>query len=206
MFTSLPAVVTALVLSPAQRLHTQHLQRAGTVSALQYSAELPEMYRKRWIGGTTEGERVTQEIKPAAASINAPANSEIATIFGALLGTSVAAALGAGVSTLQVDQTLRQLEAAGMFDQDVLITDTLVNMVDSATQVGWILIPLTLLYLARPTITAREAVDALDTVFDDVEACLVETQLCGPASFDSTEDGMVCVEDHSRGYLSWECA
>jgi hypothetical protein len=28
---------------------------------------------------------------------------------------------------------------------------------------------------------------------------------CGPSSFDSTEDGMICIEDPESGSLKWIC-
>jgi len=40
------------------------------------------------------------------------------------------------------------------------------------------------------------------------EACLVqeEDHVCGPISFDSTDDGMVCVEVWEAGKLRWACS
>lgn len=169
--------------------------RTTAVSAMALEGELPAMYRARW-----------QEDDGKRSPMPRVSSNAVAPVVGALVGVSAMAAIGVGASAVGVDKSLMMLANAGLFDQDVLVTDLYMGWLDAANVVGLILLPMVAIYLATPDATAEDVAAAVDGLFNDVEACLVEAEICGPVSFDSSEDGMVCVEDYSSGKLRWECA
>jgi len=189
-----PTALAMLVGTPAP---TAWQPRAPPAVALASSSgELPNMYRERW-SGEKETSSVVAKVR---------VSKEVGQLTGALVGSSLMAIAGVGASSLQIDQALSQLRAVGLFEQNERIIDILAEFSAAANMAGLILLPLVALYMVRPETTASEAAEALDAIFVEAEACLVDAQICGSASFDSVEDGMVCVEDTSGGKLRWVCA
>jgi len=124
----------------------------------------------------------------------------------ALVGAVACALAGYGLSAASADQSLAMLGKADMFNQEVLFTDILAKGVDSANAVGIVLLPLAVLYLlkvqGRGALTEdqqEEWVCVIDELAANVES------ICGPASFDSTEDGMTCIADESGASIRWVC-
>jgi hypothetical protein len=159
---------------------------------------LPTMYRNRWSGEPRE------ETLSSRVSIR---DEKVARIVGAVLGASVAAAIGFGASTYSTDTSLSMLGAAGLFNEHVLFTDILMRWADRANTAGNFVLPLAVLYLMQAKPSTYLATAEADLAEIEEEACLIamEEPVCGKESFDSTDDGMICVEDYSRGSLRWVC-
>jgi hypothetical protein len=183
---------TAAFVSPTTRMPVvQH--RSTSPAALHASDELPLMYRKRWQNVDNQPETKKASITPNQAQM-----------AGALLGASLMTAIGVGVSTVNVDHSLEMLSAAGLFDQSVLFTDSLMSGFDVADRVGLVALPLGAMLLMLKDNT-ESAVAFREIIEEEAEACLVDRPICGKASFDSV-DGMVCIETYVQGKLRWECA
>eukprot|EP00326_Haptolina_ericina_P024591 CAMPEP_0181181806 /NCGR_PEP_ID=MMETSP1096-20121128/7537_1 /TAXON_ID=156174 ORGANISM="Chrysochromulina ericina, Strain CCMP281" /NCGR_SAMPLE_ID=MMETSP1096 /ASSEMBLY_ACC=CAM_ASM_000453 /LENGTH=167 /DNA_ID=CAMNT_0023270341 /DNA_START=214 /DNA_END=717 /DNA_ORIENTATION=+ len=135
-------------------------------------------------------------------------SSSAAYTVGALLGVSAAAAASVAVSSMSTDASLSMLGAAGYFNEKVLFTDILMRWFDTANGVGYAVLPLAVLYLMQAAPSEYLSVANADFAELEAEACLIalEEPVCGRASFDSTDDGMMCVEDYSSGKLRWACA
>jgi len=164
------------------------------------SSALPDMYRERWAHDTNE------DVAPPKESVAIANEFDAAKYVGALLGSSAMAAIGVSFSTASTDYSLSLLNTAGMFDQSVLFTDKLMDALDTANVAGYAMLPLAVLYMMQAT--PKVYVEAVQDVLQE-EACLIPEEqepICGAMSFDSTEDGMFCIEDYSSGGLKWVCA
>ena len=126
-----------------------------------------------------------------------------ASVLGALIGASACALAGAGVSEASTDQTLSMLNSAGLFTEDVLFTDLLLQGIDAGNVAGYAVLMLAVtILLVKPDAWAY----ATHLAAEEVEACLIddsEGPICGPAQM--LED-MVCVEQSNGGDLHWVCA
>ena len=115
------------------------------------------------------------------------APSGLASTVGALGGATIAATVGTLLSAHDVEAS-----------SNVLFSDEPIGMMVFACAVSG-------------TFLAYSREGALDNnLVGEDEACIIkETEdehVCGPVSFDSTDDGMVCVEVTEGGKLRWECA
>jgi hypothetical protein len=123
----------------------------------------------------------------------------------ALVGALVCAVAGYGLSTATADEALARLSHANLFSQDVLYTDLLMKGLDGANAAGIVLLPLAALYLmkAQGQLLPEEDVEDWACIIDEFSSSAAS--LCGPASFDSTEDGLTCIADESGDSIRWVC-
>ena len=106
------------------------------------------------------------------------AQSTAATsVMGALVGASTCALAGAGLAAATSDGALAMLGATGMFDQDVLFTDLLVQGYDAGNTAGYAVLALALMIaLASPEAWNSAAVLATE----EIDACLLDYEADGP--------------------------
>merc|ERR1719345_522077 len=133
------------------------------------------------------------------------ARSDAATsVMGALVGASTCALAGVGLAAARSDGALAMLGSTGLFDQDVLFTDLLVQGYDAGNTAGYAVLALSLMIaLASPEAWDSAAVLATE----EIDACLLDYEadgpICGKASF---EDGLTCIEQYTNGQTRWVCA
>ena len=133
------------------------------------------------------------------------AQSTAATsVMGALVGASTCALAGAGLAAATSDGALAMLGSTGMFDQDVLFTDLLVQGYDAGNTAGYAVLALSLMIaIASPEAWDSAAVLATE----EIDACLLDYDsdgpICGKATF---EDGLTCIEQYTNGQTRWVCA
>ena len=93
------------------------------------------------------------------------------------------------------------LGASGMYDQDILFTDFLVQGVEVGNAAGYFLLAMALMIaVAAPEVWATKI------AAEEVDGCLIddfEGPVCGPVKM--LED-MVCVEQTRDGKPQWVCA
>ena len=86
---------------------------------------------------------------------------------------------------------------------------------DAANVAGAATLPLAVLYLMQASPDEYLAVANADLEALQAEGCfvswetqgtIVEEPVCGPISFDSVDDGYLCIADESSGSLKWMCA
>jgi hypothetical protein len=196
------------MLCSAYVVSTNVVNPSGAAVVRMSSTMLPDMYRSRW--AQDDSHLTTTPEKSLETHYSA------AKYCGALLGASAVAAIGVGASTMSTDYSLSLLGAAGIFNEHVLFTDLLMRWLDAANVAGCATLPLAVLYLmqASPDDFLATANRDAKVMAEDAEACLVTWEtvgeavesVCGAVSFDSTDDGMMCVEDYSTGSLKWVCA
>jgi len=191
--------LTATFVGPAAMPRHPHLIRMS-------STALPDMYRERW--HHDQSHKVATPKQDALES-----EFSAATYVGGLLGASAVAAIGFGASAYSTDFSLSLLGATGMAYEKVLFTDILMRWLDISNVAGCAILPLAVLYLMQASPTKYLAQANADLAAIEDEACLIEWQtdgvevpICGAVSFDSTDDGMLCVESYSSGSLKWVCA
>jgi len=126
------------------------------------------------------------------------------SVMGALVGASTCALAGAGLAAATSDGAMAMLGSTGMFDQDVLFTDLLVQGYDAGNTAGYAVLALSLMIaLASPEAWDSAAVLATE----EIDACLLDYDadgpICGKATF---EDGLTCIEQYTNGQTRWVCA
>ena len=144
------------------------------------------------------------QVTMVATSLEAQSSDAATSVMGALVGASTCALAGAGLAAATSDGALAMLGSTGMFDQDVLFTDLLVQGYDAGNTAGYAVLALSLMIaIASPEAWDSAAVLATE----EIDACLLDYDsdgpICGKATF---EDGLTCIEQYTNGQTRWVCA
>jgi len=185
--------IAAISFSQALMLHPAPVPRFAPPQA-----QVPRQVR--WIG------------EAEAASLGLPTHGftqkeNTVSLLGAIVGVSVVSFAGVFLSDAFSNINLSWLQSAGLLEQDVLWTTSLMNRVEYANMAGYVILALSLTNL----IVNDEAWAPTQPILGEPEAgsevCLTddgEGQICGAGRV--LEDGMVCVEHLSAGKPQWVCA
>lgn len=212
----LATIVPALVL-PSPHAWTRPATRPGAVRAHMVAStqgSLPDMYRARW-RADDESDEITSKLPQDMKGFAAKAS-------GATLAASAIASLGAFKSIALTDRSLELTSNAWLRSEyDItpffnMITDwvahanALFRMPTTAEFVFALVVTVDVTALASFLFIALEMIasePAGATEQSQDEFCVVayEEPVCGPASFDSTEE-FACIEQMINGKVQWVCA
>lgn len=153
----------------------------------------------------------TTAVRPAPAAVEQAA--ALASISAAALG-------GAAISDTLTPSSFDMLASAGLFNEDVLYTDWMMDKIDALSPACWLVAAaLVAGNFAAPLMVAKPgspspwrkaspaAGEATPDPLEEAWACVrdeVQGFVCGATSFDSSEDGdgLICIDVDGR----WVCA